>query len=98
MYDLISRVTDFLQIIQLILIPALIEAIPDAKKKMLSFIAVFLLNGFLLYVDCTANLKRISDQFNHEYTLTEYPYVTVFETDRVNYYVNLINLEERVEL
>ena len=90
MYDLMSRVTDFLQIVQLVVIPVLIESTPDLRKKTLAFLAVFALNGFLLYVDSTVNLRRISEQFGHEYTLMEYPYVTVFDTEGVKYYQKIL--------
>ena len=90
-YDLMSRVTDFIQIIILILIPELLEAIPDRKKRILSFSCVFLLNGFLLYSDINSNLNRISAMFEREYTLSTYPYVCIFDERGVSEYQVLLD-------
>ena len=76
-YDLMSRVSDFIQIIILVLIPELVAAIPDFRRKCLCFLGVFVLNGILLYADISASLRRISNMYGKEYTLESYPYILV---------------------
>ena len=91
-YDIMSRVSDFIQIIMLILIPALLDAIPK-NKKLPVLSGIILLNGFLLYADVSATVRRISGEFQREFTIQTYPYITVFDTERVNEYQVLLDRE-----
>jgi len=61
-FQLVSRVADFIQIIEVILIPNLLVLIPDKKKKVLSYLGIIALNFVLLYSDTTyriGNTKAI---------------------------------------
>ncbi|WP_102343353.1 EpsG family protein [Galactobacillus timonensis] len=66
-FQLVSRVADFIQIIEVILIPNLVCLIPDKKKKALGFLGVIALNFVLLYSDTTyriGNTKKIYEIVN----------------------------------
>ena len=76
-YPLVSRVCDLLQVIFIILIPNLIQSITSKKKQLLSFIVVFLLNGFLLYVDISEKSRKTG------YSVKEFPYISIFETEKI---------------
>ena len=76
-YPLVSRVCDLLQVIFIILIPNLIQFITSKKKQLLSFIVVFLLNGFLLYVDISEKSRKTG------YSVKEFPYISIFETEKI---------------
>lgn len=76
-YPLVSRVCDLLQVIFIILIPNLIQSIASKKKQLLSFIVVFLLNGFLLYVDISEKSRKTG------YSVKEFPYISIFETEKI---------------
>ena len=56
-YDLMSRVSDFIQIIMLVLIPQLFAAVPKKRVKAAAAFALIALNAVLLYADITANLR-----------------------------------------
>ena len=83
-YSLMSRCSDMFQVIMVVLVPKLIAAIPDRTKKMLSFCALVLLNGFLLYSDLNAKVRFINANEKFQISLEQYPYITVFEPERIN--------------
>ena len=83
-YSLMSRCSDMFQVIMVVLVPELIAAIPDRKKKMLSFCALVLLNGYLLYSDLNAKIRFINATEKFQISLEQYPYITVFEPERIN--------------
>ena len=93
-YDLMSRVSDFIQIIMLVLIPQLFAAIPKKSVKAAAAFALIALNAVLLYADITANLRRMNEVLGTSFTIRTYPYVCVFDTKRVAYYQVLLDGEE----
>jgi hypothetical protein len=88
-YSIISRLSDYLQIVMIILIPNLIAAM-GGKKQMLCFMFTALLNGFLLYSDLTYKCTRLSVHENRTVTLTNYTYFTVFDNDQIQNYLEII--------
>ncbi len=80
-FSLMSRVTDTLQIMVIILVPNLLAAIPDMKKRFLGACAVMLLNVFLLFMDLKAGIPRVNRECGTEYTVMTYPYVSLFDAN-----------------
>ena len=81
--SVMSRISDYIGIIELILIPELWEAIADNKKKIFIFICFFAVNFVLLISDIKENL---SGGYNSQ-SLLDYPYVSIFKPqDLFKYY------------
>lgn len=89
-HSIVSRMADFYQSIFLILIPNLIENISDTKKKVIGLVGVLILNGYLLHADLTYKIKRMDETFHFGFGYRDYPYVTVFEKDKCDYYIKKI--------
>ncbi|MBR2726678.1 MAG: EpsG family protein [Solobacterium sp.] len=78
-FSLMSRVADTLQIFVIILFPNLLASVPDIKKRTISLCGAMILNVFLLFMDLKADLPRINRELGTEYTIMNYPYVSVFD-------------------
>ena len=78
-FSLLSRVTDTMQIIVLVLLPNLLESIVDKRKQAMCFCAAALLNAFLLFMDLRAGIPRINDECGTSYTVLTYPYISVLD-------------------
>ena len=89
-YDLMSRVSDFIQIIMLVCVPEVLTAIPKKSVRTAGVIGLIGLNGFLLFSDIRANIARING-IGTDFTLMTYPYVNIFDTPNVTYYQNLLD-------
>ncbi len=87
-FSLMARVSDFIEIIMIILIPNLIFLLSSNLKKVISLIAVFGLNGFLLFSD----LKFKFDAMNKydKMNFIEYPYFTIWDDKNIEYYTSKI--------
>lgn len=85
-FSLMARVSDFIEIIMIILIPNLIFLLSSNLKKIISLIAVFSLNGFLLFSD----LKFKFDAMNEyeKMNFIEYPYFTIWDAKNIEYYTS----------
>lgn len=77
---LMSRACDYLQIIHIILIPALYETIPEHKKKSISLAAVIGLNTVLLVTDVQ---QEVTAMPNVE-SVMQYSYVPIWDTEQIN--------------
>lgn len=84
MYPLMSRCSDLLQSIMIVLVPELFSMIVSKRRVCASFAAVFLLNGFLLFVDLNEKCKYLTSSGLWETSITTYPYVTVFDASTVH--------------
>lgn len=82
MYPQASRITDMWQMVFVILLPALFEAIEDWRKKAAGVLAVILLHGYLLYADMSFKISRLNKFYDADMILADYPYITVFETEK----------------
>ena len=82
-YLIMSRTSDFIQIIMLVLIPNLVCALPDRKKQLLAFGAVFAVNFVLLYTDLSVKCRQVSANQNVEMTMEKYPYISVFNRQTI---------------
>ena len=82
-FSLMSRVSDFLQIILIILFPALIEGIKVKKSKVSMTIVILLLNLFLLVMDLRTNVPAIAENFSKDFTVMDYPYICIFDTQAI---------------
>ena len=89
-HSITSRVSDFLQIIFLILIPNLIDRIPKFQHKALSLLVVLCLNGYLLQADLTFKINRMEETFHFGFSYLDYPYVTVFEKEKCDSYIEIL--------
>ena len=82
-YSIMARVSDFLAIIEIMLIPSLLMKIDNNQLKYLFVVVCFSINLVLLYSDITFKI-------NYRYSsndIMEYPYVNVFDFDKtVEYY------------
>lgn len=83
-YSLMSRCSDMFQVIMVVLVPKLFAAITANWKKMASFTVLVLLNFFLLYSDLRVKVASISANEKFQITMEKFPYITVFEADRIN--------------
>ena len=84
-YSIMSRASDMIQIIILILIPRLIFSIPNKTHKVLSVLAIFALNSVLLYVDLYEKCRNISGKDNIQATILNFPYITVFDKETIDH-------------
>lgn len=82
-YPLMSRGSDLLQIISLIFLPAILLEIPAKSHRLLAFSAIVVLNAFLLYVDLSEKCRVLSAKENRTFEIARFPYITVFEKDRI---------------
>ena len=82
-YSLMSRCSDMFQVIMVILVPKLLYAIPDVKKKGAAFLGLALLNGYLLYTDLNAKIGFINANEKFQISMAQYPYISVFDGDRI---------------
>lgn len=82
-YSLMSRCSDMFQVIMVILVPKLLYAIPDVKKKGAAFLGLALLNGYLLYADLNAKIGFINANEKFQISMAQYPYISVFDGDRI---------------
>jgi hypothetical protein len=81
--QLASRVSDFIQIIYLVLLPKLLISIEQKRQKALAFAGTAAIMSVLLTSDLNDNLN--SRFYNN--SLLKYPYVTIFNMqDAKNYY------------
>ncbi len=81
--SVMSRIADYVGIIELILIPELWMAIEDKRKKVFIFLCFFAVNGVLLTSDIKENIR--GGYLSKE--LSDYPYVSVFKPqDLFKYY------------
>ena len=83
-YSLMSRCSDMFQVIMVVLVPKLFAAISVNWKKMASFAVLVLLNLFLLYSDLSVKVASISANEKFQITMNEFPYITVFDADRID--------------
>ncbi len=90
-YSLMSRITDYLQVIMLVLIPNMLCRIPVRRNRGVVFILLFLLSSVLLYADLNGKINTIKNQTSKDCSLVTYPYITVFEKDRIDSYIKLIS-------
>ncbi len=90
-YSLMSRITDYLQVIMLVLIPNMLCKIPVRRYSTAVFALLFLLSSLLLYADLNAKISAVEKQTFKEYSLETYPYITVFEKERIHNYIILIS-------
>lgn len=93
-YSLISRVCDFVQFIMIIMIPNLISGI-EKKKQCNALLVIFALNGFLLFTDLEYKIKSFNRVREDQITLSEYPYFTVFNKQKVNYWIDTLDVEKK---
>lgn len=84
-YSLMSRVSDFLQFIILILLPEMLSGISSHRKAAVSLAALVLLNGFLLYEDLSTNIPKMSEGL----TMEDYRYFTVFEKEKTDRFLEI---------
>ena len=80
-FSLMSRVSDTLQIYVIILLPNLLAAVAERRKKIVCALGAMLLNVFLLCMDLKANLPRINRELGTEYTFITYPYVSLLDAE-----------------
>lgn len=90
-HSVVSRLTDAMQVIFVILIPNMLDGISNKATKIIGFVFVLLLNGFLLWSDLTYKVERINAEYTHKITLEEYPYVFLFDKANVEYYMETID-------
>ena len=83
-YSLMSRCSDMFQVIMVVLVPKLIAAISEKSKRLLSLGGLAVLNLFLLYSDLQVKVSSISANEKFQITMEEFPYITVFESDKIN--------------
>ena len=81
MYSQTSRMTDFYQIIMIILFADLFHGITDRKRKALGFLGILALNSVLLLGDIQMTIARVPDVNLKHYSLSGYPYMTVWNED-----------------
>lgn len=86
-FSLVSRVCDLLQVIFIIFIPNLLIKISDKKKADMCLLIIVILNFYLLYSDMTFKINRLNTQYKKEYTLENYPYITVFDSSSIKIYM-----------
>ena len=72
------------QVIMVVLVPKLIGAIPQKSRKVTAFGAVAVLNLFLLYTDLSVKTASVSANESFQFTLKNFPYITVFDADTIN--------------
>ena len=84
-YSLMSRVSDFLQFIILILLPEMLSGISSRKKSAVTLMGLILLNGFLLFEDLHTNIPKMLEGM----TLADYQYFTVFEKEKTDHFLEL---------
>jgi hypothetical protein len=78
-YSIMSRVSDMIQIIILILLPELVHSIPVLSRKMIALAGIFALNFVLLYVDLREKCRIVSSRTDIQMSLEHFPYITVFD-------------------
>lgn len=83
-YSIMSRASDLIQIIQLIMIPNLLSEIPGMRKKLAAAAAVFAVNAVLLYTDISVKCTQVSENGRLDITVAKFPYITVFEKARID--------------
>ena len=84
-FNLMSRVSDYLQITMIILIPELLMAMEKKQTKIWSFCGIALLNLFLLFMDLRTNIPAIAEEFREDYTMVNYPYYSIFDGNTINH-------------
>lgn len=84
-FSLMSRVSDFLQFIIVILLPEMLSRISSRKRKAAVLMSLIVLNGFLLYKDLSDILPKISEGM----TLNDYQYFTVFEKEKTDRFLEI---------
>lgn len=83
-YPLMSRGSDMIQIIMLVLIPELFASMPDLRRKAVSFLALFALNGFILFVDLREKCRIVNEVDKLSLTIERFPYIPVFDKQRID--------------
>ena len=73
-----------IQLIILVLLPNLVDDIPEKKKQILAFLGIFGLNAFLLLNDIRMKCIQVSENENFTMTITDYPYVSVFDKEKID--------------
>lgn len=86
-FSLVSRVCDLLQVIFIIFIPNLLINISNKKKASSCLLVIIILNFYLLYSDMTFKINRLNTIYKKEYTLENYPYITIFDSSSINIYL-----------
>lgn len=86
-FSLFSRVCDLVQVIFIVLMPNLVMQISNKKKASVLLAIVMVLNLYLLYSDMTYKINRLNTHYDKEFTLENYPYVSVFDSANVNKYL-----------
>lgn len=86
-YSLMSRISDALQLCQIVVLPITLEHVKQ-KKKAIVFLAVLFLNGFLLYSDLNAKCRGLSGQVQENVMIADYPYISVFDEESIDRYLN----------
>ena len=84
-FSLMSRVSDFLQFIIVILLPEMLSRISSRKRRAAVLMSLIVLNGFLLYKDLSDILPKISEGM----TLNDYQYFTVFEKEKTDRFLEI---------
>ena len=83
MYPLMSRCSDLIQIIMLGLVPKLFFRLRTRPLKAAAWLGVVMLNGVLLFVDLREKCRHLTDEAGNPVTVEIYPYITVFDRERV---------------
>ena len=83
-YSIMSRTSDMIQIILLVLVPNLVHELPALSKKAIAFAGLFALNAVLLYTDLHVKCVQVSENEVFSISMERFPYVTVFEKERIN--------------
>lgn len=78
---IISRASDFLQIIFIVFLPNLLDQIKVRKQKILCYIAVIAVHTVLLGVDLSEKCRHITLLNGETCVLETYPYFTVFDKE-----------------
>lgn len=92
-FSLMSRISDSMQVIMVILLPRLVNQLETYKRKQkLSFLGIVILNLFLLYSDYSANIPSIASDWQKDYTIINYPYICIFDGDTVDQMIERYNI------
>ncbi|MEG0408281.1 MAG: EpsG family protein [Bacilli bacterium] len=82
-YAIISRACDFLQVIQFVLIPKLINIL---KYKKIQILSIFIIS-FINFVLITSDIKFNMEYWFYQKSLASYPYISIFDSGKaIEYY------------
>lgn len=81
-YSIMSRVSDFIAMIEIVMLPNLIMKIERPKLKIISVIGMIGINAVLLYSDMR---DKTNVQIGSKtYTMETYPYIPIYNTQAIN--------------